>query len=83
VYNISSGRRYTIRQLAEIIARETGFQGRWGFDTSYPDGQSTRVMSTQRLDELGWHARFTLEQGIRETVAWCRKNPELWKTRGS
>ncbi|MGA2265619.1 MAG: GDP-L-fucose synthase [Phycisphaerae bacterium] len=83
VYNISSGRRYTIRQLAEIIARETNFPGRWGFDTSYPDGQSTRVMSTQRLDELGWHARFTLEQGIRETVAWCRKNPELWKTRGS
>ena len=83
VYNISSGHRWSIRHLAEIIARETGFGGKLVFNPSYPDGQSTRVMSTQRMDELGWRAKFDLEQGMRKTVAWCKNNRELWMARGS
>jgi GDP-L-fucose synthase len=78
VYNISSGRRYMIRQLGETIARETGFAGKLVFDPTCPDGQTTRVMSTRRLDELGWKPSFTLEQGIRSTIEWCRKNQGHW-----
>lgn len=83
VFNISSGRRHTIRELAETIAEETGFQGRLVFNTAYPDGQRTRVMSTARMDALRWRPKHSLREGIRKTVQWCRENPDRWTTPGS
>lgn len=80
VFNISSGRRHTIRELAEIVAGETGFEGRLTFNTAYPDGQRTRVMSTVRMDALGWRPKHSLREGIRKTVQWCKENPDLWMT---
>jgi GDP-L-fucose synthase len=82
LYNISSGGQHSIREVAQAIAKESGFAGRLTYNTKYPDGQSSRVMSTQRMDSLGWKSRFTLEDGIRRTIEWCRQNPEKWKTAG-
>ena len=68
--NVGSGTDVTIRELAETVARITGFQGKLTFDASKPDGTLRKLMDVSRLDRLGWRARIDLEDGIRETYAW-------------
>ncbi|MCR8725871.1 GDP-L-fucose synthase [Frigidibacter sp. ROC022] len=68
--NVGSGTDVTIRDLAETVARVTGFRGRIRFDTSKPDGTPRKLMDVSRLARLGWRARTGLEEGIRETYAW-------------
>ena len=68
--NVGSGTDVTIRELAETVARVTGFQGRLGFDTSKPDGTLRKLMDVSRLERLGWKASMALEDGIRTTYAW-------------
>ena len=68
--NVGSGTDVTIRELAETVARVTGFQGTLGFDTSRPDGTPRKLMDVSRLARLGWTASIGLEEGIRGTYAW-------------
>ena len=68
--NVGSGSDVTIAELAETVARVTGFQGRLGFDASKPDGAARKLMDVSRLTRLGWRASIGLEQGIRDTYAW-------------
>ena len=68
--NVGSGTDVTIRELAETVARVTGFRGRLVFDATRPDGAPRKLMDVSRLTRLGWRASIGLEQGIRDTYAW-------------
>lgn len=68
--NVGSGTDVTIRDLAETVARVTGFTGRLTFDATKPDGTMRKLMDVSRLARLGWRAAIPLEQGIRDTYAW-------------
>ncbi|TMV81617.1 GDP-L-fucose synthase [Thioclava sp. BHET1] len=68
--NVGSGTDVTIRELAEIVARVTGFEGRLAFDGTKPDGVPRKLMDVSRLARLGWQAKISLEQGIAETYQW-------------
>jgi GDP-L-fucose synthase len=69
--NLGSGREIRIRDLAEIVARETGYTGRIVWDTSRPNGQPRRCLDTSRAEKLfGFRARTDFEEGLRKTVAW-------------
>jgi len=68
--NVGSGSDVTIRELAETVARVTGFPERLGFDTSRPDGAPRKLMDVSRLARLGWRAKIPLENGIRDTYDW-------------
>jgi len=68
--NVGWGEDVTIAELAALIARAAGFKGRFRFDTSRPDGTPRKLLDTTRLGALGWKPRITLEQGVRDTVAW-------------
>ena len=68
--NVGSGTDVTIRELAETVARVTGFTGRLRFDATKPDGTPRKLMDVGRLARLGWTARIGLEEGIGETYAW-------------
>ena len=68
--NIGSGTDVTIHELAETVARVTGFHGRIRFDTTKPDGTPRKLMDVNRLAGLGWRASIGLEAGIRSTYAW-------------
>ena len=71
--NIGAGMEISIADLATLIARLTGFQGRLTWDTSKPDGQPRRSLDTTRAAELfGFRARVPFEEGLRETIAWYR-----------
>ena len=67
----ASGREITIRELVELIARLTGFDGEIRWDTTKPDGQPRRALDTSRArDRFGFEARTAFEDGLRATVDW-------------
>lgn len=68
--NISSGTRLTIRELAEQVAKATGFAGRIEWDTSKPDGQQDKIFDVARLRQLGLSCDTPLDTGLSRTVKW-------------
>ncbi len=73
--NIGAGFEISIRELAELIAELTGFQGKVVWDTTKPDGQPRRCLDTKRAWELfGFRARTDLREGLRRTIDWYREN---------
>ncbi|NQV53437.1 MAG: GDP-L-fucose synthase [Flavobacteriales bacterium] len=63
--NVGTGTDVSIKELAEIVARVTGFKGRLVFDTSKPDGTPRKLMDVGRLHRLGWKHRIDLEDGVK------------------
>lgn len=68
--NVGSGQDCTIRELAETIAKVTGFGGKLVFDSTKPDGTPRKLMDVSRLRALGWEARIGLEEGLRDAYEW-------------
>jgi GDP-L-fucose synthase len=68
--NVGTGIDCTIRELAETVARVTGFRGRLVWDASQPDGAPRKLMDVSRLASLGWRARIGLEDGLRDAHRW-------------
>ena len=69
--NLGVGAEITIRELAELIAKLTGFDGQLRWDSSRPDGQPRRALDTTRAREaFGFTARTSFEQGLRATITW-------------
>jgi nucleoside-diphosphate-sugar epimerase len=69
--NLGVGREITVRELVELIARLTQFQGEIRWDMSKPDGQPRRALDTSRArDRFGFTSRTTFEEGLRRTVDW-------------
>ncbi|HVY94893.1 MAG TPA: GDP-L-fucose synthase [Bryobacteraceae bacterium] len=68
--NVGTGEDVTIRELAEMIQRLTGFAGKLTWDSSKPDGTPRKLLDVSRLTALGWKARIPLEQGLRDTLRW-------------
>jgi GDP-L-fucose synthase len=72
--NIGSGNEISIRDLATLIARLTGFEGQLVWDTSKPNGQPRRGLDTSRATEsFGWRAKVPFEEGLRRTIEWYRQ----------
>ena len=73
--NLGSANEIAIRDLAELVAKATGFEGRFAFDPSQPDGQPRRAVDGSKARRLlGWRPSVELEQGLRETVGWYRRH---------
>jgi len=73
--NIGAGFEITIKDLAGVIARLTGFAGKINWDTSKPDGQPRRMLDTSRAAaEFGFKAKTHFEEGLKKTIEWYRQN---------
>jgi GDP-L-fucose synthase len=70
--NVGTGVDCSIRELAETVARVTGYGGRLVFDASKPDGAPRKLMDVSRLRALGWQASIGLEEGLRDAYGWFR-----------
>ncbi|MDU9021002.1 GDP-L-fucose synthase [Pseudomonas corrugata] len=68
--NVGTGRDCTIRELAQTIAKVTGFKGQLSFDASKPDGTPRKLMDVSRLRALGWQAAIDLEEGLSDAYKW-------------
>lgn len=77
--NVGSGVDCTIRELAETIARVTGFKGRLGFDAGKPDGTQRKLMDVSRLRAMGWQADIGLEEGLQDAYRWFLENQDRFR----
>ncbi|WP_226479857.1 GDP-L-fucose synthase family protein [Natrinema amylolyticum] len=69
--NLGSGEEISIRELVELIAEETGFNGAIEWDTSKPDGQPRRKLDiTRAKTKFDWEASTPFRDGLRETIQW-------------
>lgn len=68
--NVGTGVDCTIRELADTVARVTGFKGRLVFDSTKPDGTPRKLMDVSRLKALGWQYSIELEEGLRDAYRW-------------
>ena len=72
--NVGAASEISIRDLTELIARLTGFEGELKWDPSKPDGQPRRCLDTRRARDLfGFEASTPLEEGLERTIAWYRE----------
>lgn len=72
--NVGTGVDCTIRELAETMAKVTGFQGKLSFDASKPDGTPRKLMDVSRLANLGWRSSIDLEDGLMNAYQWFLSN---------
>jgi GDP-L-fucose synthase len=71
--NLGAGFEIRIKDLVELIARLTGFEGRIEWDPTKPDGQPRRCLDTTLADKLmGFRAKTGFEEGLRKTIEWYR-----------
>jgi GDP-L-fucose synthase len=76
--NLGSGCELSIKELVELIAEITGFQGRLVWDTTKPDGQPRRCLDTTLAARaFGFRARTDFRQGLQRTIAWYRQHRAL------
>jgi GDP-L-fucose synthase len=73
--NLGAGMEVSIKDLAETVARMTGFEGQVVWDTTKPNGQPRRGLDTQRAkDYFGFEAQMHFEEGLKRTIEWFKEN---------
>jgi GDP-L-fucose synthase len=74
--NLGSGNEISIRDLASLIAKLTGFDGELVWDTTKPNGQPRRALDVSRAEKyFGFRAQMPFEEGLRRTIEWYLANP--------
>ena len=66
--NIGCGTDISIKELAELIVAEVGYEGELLFDTTKPDGTPRKLMDTTKLNKLGWESKINLKVGVIKTL---------------
>jgi GDP-L-fucose synthase len=73
--NLGSGFEISIRDLAELIVRLTGFKGKLNWDTTKPNGQPRRCLDISRAEKyFGFKAQVKFEEGLNKTIEWYEHN---------
>ena len=73
--NLGAGFEISIRDLVDLIAELTGYDGEIVWDTTKPDGQPRRCLDVSRArDEFGFEAKTKFREGLKETIEWYRNN---------
>jgi len=68
--NVGVGEDLTIKELAQLIQKTVGFEGELKFDSSKPDGTMRKCMDVSKINNLGWKAKISLEDGIAKVYEW-------------
>jgi GDP-L-fucose synthase len=72
--NVGTGVDVTIYELAKIMKKIIGFEGKIIFDTSKPDGSPRKLIDVSRLNRMGWSSSVELEDGLKNTYSWYEEN---------
>ena len=67
--NVGVGEDLTIKELANLVASELGYQGQIEWDTTKPDGTPRKLLDVSKIHDMGWRAKTGLENGIKLAVA--------------
>jgi GDP-L-fucose synthase len=66
--NIGCGIDISIKELAELIVAEVGFEGQLVFDKTKPDGTPRKLMDTNKINNLSWKAKVEFKDGLLKTI---------------
>lgn len=66
--NIGFGEDISIKELAELIKKEIGFQGALSWDETKPDGVFQKLLDSSVINQLGWSASISLEEGLKTII---------------
>lgn len=72
--NIGTGKEVTIKELAELVKRITGYEGEIFWNSAMPDGTPRKLTDVSRLHGLGWTHKVELEEGVQLAYDWFREN---------
>lgn len=75
--NIGWGEDVSIRDLAQLIAQEAGFQGEIAWDTSRPDGMPRKCLDVEHMRAIGFKPKITLKDGIKKTIEEYRSRSKF------
>lgn len=72
--NVGIGEDLSIKDLALLVKKIVGYEGELIWDTSKPDGTPRKLMDVTKINDLGWKAKISLEDGIRDVYEKKFKN---------
>lgn len=72
--NVGTGREISIREVAERIVTEIGFEGELRWDRSKPDGTLRKLTDVSKLHRLGWHHTIEIDEGVHRLYQWYQEN---------
>ncbi|MBF0358836.1 MAG: NAD-dependent epimerase/dehydratase family protein [Magnetococcales bacterium] len=76
VINVGVGKDITISELATLVKEVVGYQGELHYDHSKPDGTPRKLLDVSKIEALGWHAKTTLKDGVKEVYRWFLEHLE-------
>jgi len=79
--NIGTGQDISIKELAHMVADESGYKGAIFWDLDKPDGTYRKVLDVTRIKSLGWAPKVDLREGISSTISWYRQAEMSGKVR--
>jgi len=71
--NVGVGKDISILELASIISDKVGYQGRFDFDQSKPDGMMKKRLDVSKINTLGWTYKTSLDVGLNKTIEYYRE----------
>ena len=66
--NIGTGEDLPILELAQLVQKTVGYEGKIELDTTKPDGTPRKLMDVSKLHNMGWRHKISLEEGIKKVV---------------
>lgn len=79
--NVGWGKDNSIAEMANLIKEITGFKGEIIFDTTKPDGTPRKLLSVDRINQLGWKATIDLQEGLAHTYEDFCSNYDFYVNR--
>lgn len=74
--NVGSGNDISIYELAILVAKTVGYQGKVMFDCSKPDGTPRKLMDSSVLRKLGWQPSYDITEGLSNVYRWFINNAQ-------
>ena len=76
IINVGVGYDYTIREYYQMISRIIGYDGKFEYDISKPQGMKRKLVDISKLNDFGWTYKYSTEQGLIETYKFFKTNYE-------
>ena len=80
LYNVGTGKDISIKDLAAMVQKIVGHQGKINWDESKPDGTPRKLLDISKMKNLGWTHSTELEKGIKKTYSWFLRNINNFKS---
>lgn len=77
--NVGCGEDISISELAEIIRKTVGYEGKIVYDNAYPDGTPRKLLDSSKLFSMGWRPSIPLDKGLRSTYEDYIVNKDMYR----